>query len=137
MAQANQREKEIKLSQIGLIIVGGKQSIINIYFYFTSPIFPPSVFIVCHSMKWVPNIYELYQSESGDSDLEFYWPQWIREIEISRSFDLTLCLRADEQSVKLPDVSQLLAHRLHLLHQARQVCDEPPPVLPSPPDTAP
>lgn len=37
-------------------------------------------------MKWVPNIYELYQSEAEGSDLEFYWPQWIREIEIIHEF---------------------------------------------------
>ena len=30
-------------------------------------------------MKWVPNIYELHQS--GGSDLDFYWPHWIREIQ--------------------------------------------------------
>ena len=28
-------------------------------------------------MRWVPNIYELHQS--GGSDLDFYWPHWIRE----------------------------------------------------------
>ena len=75
MQQATQREKEIKLSQIGLIIVGGIKCDFVIYLLF---LISPSVFIVCHSMKWVPNIYALYQSEG--SDLEFHWPQWIREI---------------------------------------------------------
>ena len=53
----HQRAKEIKLSQIGLIIV--------------------AVFISCHSFKWIPNIYELRQS--GKSEEEFEWPPWIRE----------------------------------------------------------
>ena len=53
----HQRNKELKLSQIGLIIV--------------------AVFICCHSFKWVPNVYELKQS--GKSAKEFDWPVWIRE----------------------------------------------------------
>lgn len=55
-AAALQREKEIKLSQIGLIIV--------------------AVFISCHSVKWVPNIYELHQS--GTEEAQFIWPVWIQ-----------------------------------------------------------
>lgn len=55
-AAGQQREKEIKLSQIGLIIV--------------------AVFISCHSVKWVPNIYELHQS--GTEEAQFIWPVWIQ-----------------------------------------------------------
>jgi len=55
-AAAQQREKEIKLSQIGLIIV--------------------AVFIRCHSVKWVPNMYELHQS--GAEEEHFSWPVWIQ-----------------------------------------------------------
>ena len=53
----HQRAKEIKLSQIGLIIV--------------------AVFISCHSFKWIPNIYELRQS--GQSEKDYDWPDFIRE----------------------------------------------------------
>ena len=35
------------------------------------------VFILCHSVKWVPNIYELLQS--GKEATEFDWPVWIRK----------------------------------------------------------
>ena len=35
------------------------------------------VFIVCHSIKWVPNLYEFQQS--GIAGQDFKWPAWIRE----------------------------------------------------------
>jgi len=34
------------------------------------------VFIVCHSIKWIPNIYELLQVGSG----EIVWPSWIETV---------------------------------------------------------
>ena len=40
-------------------------------------IFPYPVFIVCHSIKWVPNLYELQQPGIPGQDYE--WPPWIRE----------------------------------------------------------
>ena len=36
-----------------------------------------SVFILCHSLKWIPNIFELHQS--GKEEKDFEWPPWIRE----------------------------------------------------------
>ena len=49
--------KELKQSQIGLVIV--------------------AVFIFCHSLKWIPNIYELIQTGKEESDR--VWPVWIRK----------------------------------------------------------
>ena len=72
-AAAHQREKEIKLSQVGLIIVGG---LFSYYLQFkNNETF--LVFIVCHSIKWIPNIYELLQMRKEKEN--FAWPPWIRK----------------------------------------------------------
>ena len=34
-----------------------------------------AVFIFCHSVKWIPNIWELRQSQDDREYLE--WPRWI------------------------------------------------------------
>ena len=40
--------------------------------------FTAVVFIFCHSIKWVPNLWELLQTQmSEEENLE--WPQWIGE----------------------------------------------------------
>ena len=44
-------------------------------------------------MRWVPNIFELHQS--GGSDLDFYWPHWIRET-FKFSAEKKIFFRADE-----------------------------------------
>ncbi|XP_023324659.1 uncharacterized protein LOC111698538 [Eurytemora carolleeae] len=48
--------KEIRLSQISLVIV--------------------AVFLLCHAIRWIPNIWELRQSDQSDID----WPPWIQNI---------------------------------------------------------
>ena len=35
-----------------------------------------SVFIICHSVKWLPNIWELKQVGKTEYE-EMDWPQWI------------------------------------------------------------
>jgi len=34
------------------------------------------VFISCHSVRWIPNLYELQQKEVGTEDMS--WPPWIQ-----------------------------------------------------------
>ncbi|XP_023334081.1 probable G-protein coupled receptor frpr-1 isoform X2 [Eurytemora carolleeae] len=44
-------QREIRLSQVSLLIV--------------------LVFIICHSIRWIPNIFELYNAEEDE------WPSWL------------------------------------------------------------
>jgi len=42
-----------------------------------------AVFIICHSIKWVPNIYELLQVQTGQvftQDMEVIWPAWVEYV---------------------------------------------------------
>ena len=68
-----QREKEIKLSRVSLIIVAGDFSSSSYWEVMTVIL---AVFIACHSIKWIPNLYELHQSGIPGQELE--WPDWIR-----------------------------------------------------------
>ena len=36
------------------------------------------MFILCHSVKWIPNIWELQQSGLDEEDLD--WPVWIEYV---------------------------------------------------------
>lgn len=36
------------------------------------------VFIFCHSIKWVPNLWELLQTQMSEEE-NVEWPQWIGE----------------------------------------------------------
>ncbi|XP_023347416.1 FMRFamide receptor [Eurytemora carolleeae] len=52
------QQREIRLSQVSLLIV--------------------AIFILCHSLRWIPNIWELKQS--GEEKGELKWPNWIEYI---------------------------------------------------------
>ena len=82
-----QRRKEVKLSQTSLIIVFGWCLMKSIVFLFI--IFP--VFMLCHGIKWIPNIWELLHA----GDLQMPWPRTIRKgivilIKNQAQFSLTL-----------------------------------------------
>merc|ERR1719458_1212414 len=52
-----QRQKEVKLAQVSLLLA--------------------IMMLSCHSLKWVPNIWELRQKgEGGDVD----WPFWVQQV---------------------------------------------------------
>jgi len=63
------RNNEISLSKISLLIM--------------------SAFIMCHSVRWVPNIYELIQHMKPD-DEEFEWPEWVDSMTHVSHFLTTL-----------------------------------------------
>ena len=48
-----------------------------------------SVFITCHSVRWIPNIYELIQHMKDDSE-EFEWPEWVDSMTHMSHFLTTL-----------------------------------------------
>ena len=69
------RNREIKLAQVSLVIVFGKKKPLNcnkITFVHSNC---NSVFIFCHSIKWIPNVWELKQSQQDEDNVE--WPVWI------------------------------------------------------------
>ena len=68
-----QRVKEMKLAQVSLAIVFGK---ISVFAHISDHIL--TVFILCHSVKWIPNIWELQQSGLDEDDLD--WPVWIEYV---------------------------------------------------------
>ena len=39
-----------------------------------------AVFIICHSVKWIPNLYELLYSNHEEG--QFSWPEWIRKLTL-------------------------------------------------------
>ena len=51
---------EITLAKISCLIVAGTKKNAKIFFEFVY-----SVFVVCHSIRWIPNIYELHQGAVG------------------------------------------------------------------------
>ena len=63
------RNYEISLAKISLLIM--------------------SVFITCHSVRWIPNIYELIQHMKDDSE-EFEWPEWVDSMTHASHFLTTL-----------------------------------------------
>ena len=63
------RNNEISLAKISLLIM--------------------SAFIMCHSVRWVPNIYELIQHMKPD-DEEFEWPEWVDSMTHVSHFLTTL-----------------------------------------------
>ena len=71
------RKKEIQLSQVSLIIVFGTilRSVLCNQFDLLM-LFNVAVFIFCHSFKWVPNLWELLQTQMSDQET-LEWPQWI------------------------------------------------------------
>ena len=73
--EVQNREKDIKLAQVSLIIVFGKFDNYQIFIYTNEYYFFFAVFIFCHSVKWIPNIWELKQSQDDREYLE--WPRWI------------------------------------------------------------
>jgi len=55
---SNYRAKELKLSQVSLVIT--------------------VIFVLCHSVKWVPNVWELRQVGSEASRQGGEWPEWLQ-----------------------------------------------------------
>ncbi|XP_023328474.1 FMRFamide receptor [Eurytemora carolleeae] len=49
--------KEIKLAQVSLAIV--------------------AVFIICHAIRWIPNLWELKESQKKEEDKSADWPAWV------------------------------------------------------------
>ena len=43
-------------------------------------IFIVFVFILCHSVRWIPNIYELIQRMYQEDEKNIHWPSWIESI---------------------------------------------------------
>ena len=70
--EVQNREKDIKLAQVSLIIVFGE---LDNYYHVSKLMRIFAVFIFCHSVKWIPNIWELRQSQDDREYLE--WPRWI------------------------------------------------------------
>ncbi|XP_023331763.1 FMRFamide receptor isoform X2 [Eurytemora carolleeae] len=64
----SQRRKEVNLSKISILIV--------------------IVFMVCHSLKWLPTVWEITQKGKALSDYE--WPDWIAKISSMSNFLTTL-----------------------------------------------
>lgn len=60
----NKRQRKVKLSEIML----AKVSLVIVF-----------IFIICHSIKWIPNIYELVQMLSTEEE-NYQWPFWIDTI---------------------------------------------------------
>ena len=49
------------------------------------------VFMVCHSIRWVPNIYELIQiSHPNFDEANFVWPQWVESFANISQFMIVL-----------------------------------------------
>ena len=115
-----QREKEIKLSRVSLIIVAGDSSSSSSSWEVMTVF--SAVFIACHSIKWIPNLYELHQSGIPGQELE--WPNWIREtFKVFRRI-IPKLFRVDEQLVEPLHNCQLRHQRLHLFFKTRKVCDQ-------------
>ena len=70
------RKKEIQLSQVSLIIVFGTTSVLLCSQLHLLMLFNVAVFIFCHSFKWVPNLWELLQTQMSEHEA-LEWPQWI------------------------------------------------------------
>ena len=49
--------KELKLAMVSCLIVAGEQDMFRVPTNTSN-----SVFIICHSVRWIPNMYELSQS---------------------------------------------------------------------------
>ena len=49
------------------------------------------VFIICHGVRWIPNIYELVQiSHPAYTEDAFVWPLWVENVSIISHFLITL-----------------------------------------------
>ena len=57
-SQIENRNNEMFLAKVSILIV--------------------TIFIACHSIRWVPNIYEMIQHTQNNG--EFQWPSWVESI---------------------------------------------------------
>ena len=48
------------------------------------------IFILCHSVKWIPNLYELSRLVSDDDDAKRAWPPWVESVTHISHFLMTL-----------------------------------------------
>ena len=49
------------------------------------------MFIICHGVRWIPNIYELVQISHPDfTEDDFMWPLWVENVSIISHFLITL-----------------------------------------------
>ena len=46
------------------------------------------VFISCHSVKWIPNVWEISQAGLGENELD--WPVWVEYVTYTSHFLTTL-----------------------------------------------
>ena len=66
--------RDVTLARVSCLIVAGKKShVISTTNWVTLFII---VFIICHSVRWIPNIYELQQG--AQSKEELVWPPWVQ-----------------------------------------------------------
>ena len=61
--QSNLHSREMKMAQVSCIIVAGEDYQNKCLTFLTILI---SVFIVCHGVRWIPNVYELTRAEQKE-----------------------------------------------------------------------
>ena len=101
------REKEIKLAHVSLVIVFGKffnylkkTWVIEMYL---------TVFIICHSLKFIPNMYEIRQGVQT-SDVNLLWPKWIEYAASLSHLLITLNASSDVFIYFIKHRSELCSH---------------------------
>jgi hypothetical protein len=57
------QQREVMLAKVSCLIVAGKKLLVNDQSLDLYPYIP--VFILCHGIRWIPNIYELQQEASS------------------------------------------------------------------------
>lgn len=69
---SNYRAKELKLSQVAKRNTPGTDLLLQVSLVITV------IFVLCHSVKWVPNVWELRQVGSEASRQGGEWPEWLQ-----------------------------------------------------------
>ena len=94
------REREVKLSQVSLVIVFGKLN--HFQQERSSHLSSVSVFIFCHSVKWIPNLWEIRQA---GLEVEIRCSDWFLQAN----------LLLQEEEVDWPLWIEYITHTSHLL----------------------